>query len=601
MRTKSREAPRTMAQKILLAHGDDEGADGLVEVRVDQVVLAREPNRVLGAAVEAGLSSVVPEVAVAYPPYCVSLGEEDWDPRAPHRVPHEALSLGLLVAQPGAGFASTVHLERFGSPTRLALSDDSRLASCGAAGMLTLPASRGQLSQALLSGQTEVRSPCSIQVSLSGRLRPFVCVRDATLELIRRGLKEAVLAADSRHHAPVILEFAGASLKYFSVSERAVFAALAHQLGAAGALFPSDEKTETFLRDQRRSKAHRSLYADPGAKYHDNVALDLASVEPLLMAENGRIRPVRELEGTAVSQVLLGGDSGISLRDLLAAAALLKSKRADPSVEFLLCPPSRQILELLSRSDALASLLATGARLIEADRRAMTGLLYKIAEPGATLRNADRDPGDASMIASAESLAFAIAHGHIGDPRKFKRPVRVTVPRSLPTEDVLLVRGKDARGGARGKGRVDKRLDEGAASVKSDSFAPPHQQQEWTDPLELSVTISHEHQERPCAFVAESIEDIQWLVDNSASLPHLRAIVAGHIPSALVSILSGLGVLALRADASTLKRLVQVKTLKVPARASWQGSALSLSAEDAQFDVEWLARGAERKWTSRSK
>src|SRR5690606_9429133 len=194
------------------------------------------------------------------------------------------------------GFASTVHLERFGSPTRLTLSDDSRLACCGAAGMLTLPASRSQLLEALLSGKTQVRAPCSIQIHLTGRLRPFVCVRDAVLELCRRGLKEAVLAADLRQQAPVILEFAGPSLKFFSVSERAVFAALAHQLAAAGALFPSDEKTETFLRDQRRSKAHRALYADAGAVYKETISIDLASVEPLILDESGRIRPIRDLD-----------------------------------------------------------------------------------------------------------------------------------------------------------------------------------------------------------------------------------------------------------------------------------------------------------------
>ena len=588
-----------MGQKILEAHCDDEAsADGLVEVRLDQVVLAREPNRVLGAAVDAGLHSIVPEVAVAYPPYCVHLGDEDSDPRAPHRVPHEALALGMLVAQPGAGFAATVHLERFGSPTRLTLSDDSRLASCGAAGMLTLPASRGQLADALLHGKTQVRAPCSIQINVSGRLRPFVCMRDAALELTRRGLKDAVSAADAQLHAPVILEFTGPSLKYYSVSERAVLASLAHQLGAAGALFPSDEKTETFLRDQRRSKAHRALYPDPGAPYVDTLSLDLAAVEPLVLTDSGAIRPIREHDGRSVCQVLLGGDSGISLRDLLAVAALLKSKRADPAVEFLLCPPSRQVLELLSRSDALASLLATGARLIEPDRRAMSGLLYRTAEVGAQLRNADRDPGDASYVASAESLAYAVAHGELGDPRRFKRPVRVTVPRSLPTEDVLLVRGRDARGGARGKGRVDRRADEAQGSVKSDSFAPPPDHEKWSAPVELQVTLSRLPQEGPAAFVAESVEDVQWLVDNSAGFSSLRAIVAGHIPAAAISILSGLGVLALRADAATIERLTRAKVLRIPERATWTGDALCLQADEEHVDVEWLARGIEREWTS---
>ncbi len=599
MRKGTKETPRTMGQKILAAHCNEEETDGaLIEIKVDQVILAREPNRVLGAAVEAGLTSAVPEVAAAYPPYCLSIGEEDSDPHAPHRVPHEALSLGFLVAQPGVGFAAMVHLERFGSPTRLALSDDTRLASCGAAGMLTLPASRGQLTSALLEGKTQIRVPRSILVILSGRLRPFVCARDAVLELMRRGLKEAVAAVDARLHAPVVLEFGGTSLKFFSVSDRAVLATLAHQLGAAGTLFPSDEKTETFLRDQRRSKAHRSLYADAGAMYEDQVSLDLSSVEPLIIDEDGRIRAVRELDGRPVRQVLLGGDSGISLRDLLAAAALLKSKRADPAVEFLLCPPSRQILEMLARGDGLSSLLATGARLIEPDRRAMAGLLYRTTEPQSQLRNADREPGDRSFVASAETLAFAVAHGELGDPRKFKRPVRVAVPRNLPTDDVLLVRGRDARGGARGKGRVDKRMEEAPISVTSDSFAPPPNHEDWNEAIELSVTIHRDSRDDPSAYVAASIEDVQWLLDNAANLPSLRALVADHIPAAAISILSGLGVLALRADAQTIARLTSAKVLRIPERKAWQGDALSLLADEDEIDVEWLARGEERNWTS---
>jgi aconitate hydratase len=52
------------------------------------------------------------------------------------------------------------------------------------------------------------------------------------------------------------------------------------------------------------------------------------------------------------------------------------------------------------------------------------------------------------VVASAETLAYAVASGVVGDPRAFKRPVRVTVPRELPTDDVLL-----ARKPAAGKGR----------------------------------------------------------------------------------------------------------------------------------------------------
>ncbi len=110
-------------------------------------------------------------------------------------------------------------------------------------------------------------------------------------------------------------------------------AALARSSVPPASVFVSDEKTEVYLRDQRRSKAHRSLLPDPGAPCDDVITVDLSAVDPLILDEDGIVKPVRELAGKPVSQVILGGDSGASLRDLLAAAALLKSKRVPPKLD----------------------------------------------------------------------------------------------------------------------------------------------------------------------------------------------------------------------------------------------------------------------------
>src|SRR5690606_12153611 len=144
MRARTGDPPRTMCQKILAGHesGTDASAR-LIEVRVDQVALSREPTRVLEAAIDAGLKKSQVEVAAAYPPRCVTT--RDANDNSSYRLPQDAVALGLTVAQPGAGFASAIHFERFASPFRLLLTDEPRLAHSGAAGMLSLPASRSQL------------------------------------------------------------------------------------------------------------------------------------------------------------------------------------------------------------------------------------------------------------------------------------------------------------------------------------------------------------------------------------------------------------------------------------------------------------------------
>src|SRR6202035_2126065 len=100
------------------------------------------------------------------------------------------------------------------------------------------------------------------------------------------------------------------------------------------------------------------------------------------------------------------------------------------------------------------------------DGRVMTGGIYPPPSTGGlSLRTCDPEPRGSGrtpfVVASAETLAYAVASGEMGDPRSFKRPVRVTVPRALPTDDVLVARKGErmrpraaAQAGGRG-GRTD--------------------------------------------------------------------------------------------------------------------------------------------------
>ena len=80
MRARAGEPPRTMAQKILAARSRSRSgaqsaphlAGDMVEVSVDQIVLARAPMRALEQALGAGLKKTSVEVAVAYDGCCIT-------------------------------------------------------------------------------------------------------------------------------------------------------------------------------------------------------------------------------------------------------------------------------------------------------------------------------------------------------------------------------------------------------------------------------------------------------------------------------------------------------------------------------------------------
>ncbi len=600
MRARAGDPPRTMAQKILAGRCSDPLLSGeMVEVKVDQIVLTRDPLRAVAEAREAGLKKTSAEVAIVYDTMCVTAASgRDAIAKAEERRAGltDVLAHGVVVARPGVGFAAPVHLERFASPARLCVTDDPRLASVGGIGMMTLVVAPGLLAQALAQGSIWLRPPRSVQVLLSGRTRPFVCARDVALELIRRGLGEAVTRIETQYQAPVVIEFAGPSARLLSVGERAVLSGLAPQLGAAGALFTSDERTEVFLRDQRRSKAHRALVPDAGAPCDEVLNVDLGAVDPLFMDEAGNVRSVRDLSGKPVTQVILGGDSGATLRDMFAAAALLKSKRVPARVEFLVAVPSRQMLEVLSASGALTDLLATGARLVEPDARVMTGELYPSTGGGISARTHDLEPGALSpkpvAVASAETLAYAVANGEMGDPRSFKRPVRVTIPRVLPTDDVLVVRDR--------KGTSD-----GSKKAAATAIAPtPWKGSSTLELVDGPARIGAINGAGASAVLCGTLDEVREVVTRAPDIAQtVRAVLAPFIPSASVAVLSGLGIAAIRIDAGAQKSLKESlkagKTFALPAPSHFPDKEPTQVALGAgKIALTWLARGAERSWAS---
>jgi aconitate hydratase len=403
----------------------------------------------------------------------------------------------------------------------------------------------------------------------------------------------------------VILEFAGPSARLLSVAERSVLCGLAPQLGAAAAVFVGDERTEVFLRDQRRSKAHRSLAPDAGAPCDEVMTVDLSAVDPLVLDETGQVRAVRDLAGRPVGQVVLGGDGGVTLRDMFAAATLLKSKRVPVGLDLLVPVPSRQMLEVLSSSGALTDLIATGARIVEPDARVVTGEMYPPPGEavGASLRTFEPEPQPALgkpvasfVVASAETLAWAVASGEIGDPRSFKRPVRVTVPRILPTDDVLVLREREGASRANAK----KNPAEGDSGKPASQPTAPGVPWKGAQTLDIVDAPAFHPNGKVVAVVCTTLDEVRQLAVRAAELaPTLRAVLAPFIPSGLVGVFSGVGIAAIQCDPATAKGLKGQIALPAPAQwAEKQPTTVPLGNGNARVSLRWLATGAERAWAS---
>ncbi|MFS8070126.1 MAG: hypothetical protein ACMG6S_27495 [Byssovorax sp.] len=278
----------------------------------------------------------------------------------------------------------------------------------------------------------------------------------------------------------------------------------------------------------------------------------------------------------------------------------------------------------MAQSGALVDLVATGARILEPDRRIIGAEIYPPPPGGISMRTADPEPRvkgtPGFVVASAETLAYAVATGVVGDPRSFKRPVRVTVPRALPTDDVLILRDKKGEQATAKKPpllptatlwKAAVTLDvheglpaggPGALKLSVTGRAPtapaaaPTAGAAVPAPAPSSAGAASVEESSGIALVLSTFDEVRSAVQHATELPSLRAILAPFIPSNAVAALASEGIAAFSIDAAGLEALKGQKSLALPAPAKW-GDTVSATAGKAKVDLTWLAIGAERGWT----
>jgi hypothetical protein len=93
---------------------------------------------------------------------------------------------------------------------------------------------------------------------------------------------------------------------------------------------------------------------------------------------------------------------------------------------------------------------------------------------------------------------------------------------------------------------------------------------------------------------------VRWFARRAPELSDtVRAIIALHIPSGIVPMLAGLGILALISDAAGIQKLREQSTLALPAPSAWNGQGpIPVDTSAGAVMLTWVALGAERDWTT---
>jgi len=164
--------------------------------------------------------------------------------------------------------------------------------------------------------------------------------------------------------------------------------------------------------------------------------------------------------------------------------------------------------------------------------------------------------------------------------------VRITVPRLLPTEDVLVVRKTR---GAKGK---KSESDAAPSAPTSDRQTAAG----WRAELPLAVVTALAAPSQPCACVVGTLQELEWFAGRASSLlPALRVVVAPFVPSGWITLFSACGVLTLEADEGQMATLKKTQQLTVAPPERWH-ERVPVVVDGHTLELRWGATAEERRW-----
>jgi aconitate hydratase len=449
--------PKNVAQKLIEDHlvgGKPEG-NGEISLKIDQTLTQDATGTMVMLELEAmNLERVKTELSAQYVDH--NLLQTDYRNADDHLFLRSACRrFGIWFSRPGNGVSHPVHMERFGIPGKTLLGSDSHSCAAGSLGMLAIGAGGLEVALAMAGEPFHVKMPRIMGVKLTGELSPWVSAKDIILEMLRRhGVRGGV---------GKIVEYYGPGLDHLSAMDRHVIANMGAELGATTSVFPSDDVTRKFLRQQKREEAWTEIRADDGAEYDEHDEINLSELEPLIAKPSspGNVVPVREVAGEEIYQAMIGSSANPGMRDFAVPAMIVEGRQVHDRVSFDVNPTSRQIMENLSELNYLSRLVRSGARIHQAGCNGCIGMGQAPASGRISVRTVPRNfPGrsgtreDSVYLCSPETAAASALRGVITDPRdldmdypQYKEPetIRINtdmlVPPAPPGEKVALEKG----------------------------------------------------------------------------------------------------------------------------------------------------------------
>jgi 3-isopropylmalate/(R)-2-methylmalate dehydratase large subunit len=307
-------------------------------------------------------------------------------------------------------------------PGMLVVGTDSHTTSHGALGAFAFGVGATEMASVWALGVAlNVEVPASIRVEVNGRFPDLVGPKDLILALIGR------LGAEGA--AFRVLEFSGEAVRGMPTSGRLVLCNMSVEAGATSAIVPADSETLGYLRgDGAVTDTLTPVIPDADARYEKTVVVDVSRLAPQVACPHAvdNVKPVEEVEGVRVHQVVIGSCTNGRLDDIEAAVRILHGRKVCRGTRLLVFPASARVYRDALDLGYVAELMRAGAVVMNSGCGPCLGVHegalgdgeVALATTNRNFRGRMGNPGSEVYLCSPEVAAASALRGVISDPRK---------------------------------------------------------------------------------------------------------------------------------------------------------------------------------------
>jgi 3-isopropylmalate/(R)-2-methylmalate dehydratase large subunit len=291
-------------------------------------------------------------------------------------------SAGIEFDDPTTGNQGIVHVigpeQGITQPGMTIVCGDSHTSTHGAFGALAFGIGTSQIRDVLATQTIAMEKKKVRKIEVTGELGEAVTAKDVILTIIRR------LGTDGG--VGYVYEYAGEAIENLGMEGRMSICNMSIEGGARAGYVNPDETTYEWLKetDEFKDDPERfeelkpyweSIASDSDAEYDDVVTIDGSEIEPVVTwgttpgqgigiteeipepeslpedkqetarraQKHMRVEPGETMEGYDIDVAFLGSCTNARLRDLRAAAEIVKGRQVDDSVRAMVVPGSQRV------------------------------------------------------------------------------------------------------------------------------------------------------------------------------------------------------------------------------------------------------------------